>query len=106
MSAGKKENKLGMRASDTSEVIFDNCRVPADQLLGEEGQGFINTLQVLDGGRIGIAALVGRPGAGRVRSGAATTRRSAGSSASRSPSSRRSSGSWPTTRRGSRPRAC
>jgi alkylation response protein AidB-like acyl-CoA dehydrogenase len=57
MSAGKKENKLGMRASDTSEVIFDNCRVPVGQLLGEEGQGFINTLQVLDGGRIGIAAL-------------------------------------------------
>ena len=57
MSAGKKENKLGMRASDTSEVIFDNCRVPVEQLLGEEGQGFINTLQVLDGGRIGIAAL-------------------------------------------------
>jgi len=57
MSAGKKENKLGMRASDTSEVIFDNCRVPLDQMLGDEGQGFINTLQVLDGGRIGIAAL-------------------------------------------------
>jgi alkylation response protein AidB-like acyl-CoA dehydrogenase len=57
MSAGKKENKLGMRASDTSEVIFDNCRIPVDQLLGDEGQGFINTLQVLDGGRIGIAAL-------------------------------------------------
>ncbi|HET7220471.1 MAG TPA: acyl-CoA dehydrogenase [Vicinamibacterales bacterium] len=57
MSAGKKENKLGMRASDTSEVIFDNCRVPLDQLLGDEGQGFINTLQVLDAGRIGIAAL-------------------------------------------------
>jgi alkylation response protein AidB-like acyl-CoA dehydrogenase len=57
MAAGKKENKLGMRASDTSEVIFDHCRVPSDQLLGEEGQGFINTLQVLDGGRIGIAAL-------------------------------------------------
>jgi alkylation response protein AidB-like acyl-CoA dehydrogenase len=57
MSAGKKENKLGMRASDTSEVIFDNCRVPLTHLLGEEGQGFINTLQVLDGGRIGIAAL-------------------------------------------------
>jgi hypothetical protein len=57
MSAGKKENKLGMRASDTSEVIFDNCRVPIDRLLGEEGQGFVNTLQVLDGGRIGIAAL-------------------------------------------------
>ena len=57
MSAGKKENKLGMRASDTSEVIFDTCRVPLDQLVGEEGQGFINTLQVLDAGRIGIAAL-------------------------------------------------
>jgi alkylation response protein AidB-like acyl-CoA dehydrogenase len=57
MTAGKKEDKLGMRASDTSEVIFENCRVPADQLLGGEGQGFINTLQVLDAGRIGIAAL-------------------------------------------------
>ena len=57
MSAGKKENKLGMRASDTSEVIFQDCRVPAAQLLGQEGQGFINTLQVLDAGRIGIAAL-------------------------------------------------
>ena len=57
MSAGKKENKLGMRASDTSEVIFQDCRLPQAQMLGEEGQGFINTLQVLDAGRIGIAAL-------------------------------------------------
>jgi alkylation response protein AidB-like acyl-CoA dehydrogenase len=57
MSAGKKENKLGMRASDTSEVIFQDCRVPTANLLGQEGQGFINTLQVLDAGRIGIAAL-------------------------------------------------
>jgi alkylation response protein AidB-like acyl-CoA dehydrogenase len=57
MTAGKKEDKLGMRASDTSEVLFENCRIPADQLLGEEGQGFINTMQVLDAGRIGIAAL-------------------------------------------------
>jgi alkylation response protein AidB-like acyl-CoA dehydrogenase len=57
MSAGKKEDKLGMRASDTSEVLFDNCRIPADQLLGDEGQGFVNTMQVLDAGRIGIAAL-------------------------------------------------
>ena len=55
--AGKKENKLGMRASETSEVIFENCRVAASQLLGAEGQGFINALQVLDAGRIGIAAL-------------------------------------------------
>ena len=57
MSAGKKENKLGMRASDTSEVIFQDCRIPGSQLLGREGEGFINTLQVLDAGRIGIAAL-------------------------------------------------
>ncbi len=57
MSAGKKENKLGMRASDTSEVILSDCRIPGSQLLGEEGQGFVNTLQVLDAGRIGIAAL-------------------------------------------------
>ena len=57
MRAGRKENKLGMRASETSEVVFEQCRVPADALLGEEGQGFINTLQVLDAGRIGIAAL-------------------------------------------------
>ncbi len=54
---GKKENKLGMRASDTSEVVFSDCRVPAENLLGEQGQGFVNTLQVLDGGRISIAAL-------------------------------------------------
>jgi alkylation response protein AidB-like acyl-CoA dehydrogenase len=57
MRPGKKENKLGMRASDTSEVVFEDCRVPQTQLLGQEGQGFINTLQVLDAGRIGIAAL-------------------------------------------------
>jgi alkylation response protein AidB-like acyl-CoA dehydrogenase len=57
MRPGKKENKLGMRASDTSEVIFEDCRVPADALVGQEGLGFINTLQVLDAGRIGIAAL-------------------------------------------------
>jgi alkylation response protein AidB-like acyl-CoA dehydrogenase len=54
---GKKEDKLGMRASDTSEVLFDNCRIPAEQLLGKEGRGFTNTMQVLDAGRIGIAAL-------------------------------------------------
>ncbi len=55
--AGKKEDKLGMRASETSEVIFEQCRIPSSQLLGVEGQGFINALQVLDAGRIGIAAL-------------------------------------------------
>jgi alkylation response protein AidB-like acyl-CoA dehydrogenase len=57
LRAGKKEDKLGMRASETSEVILENCRVPVSQMLGHEGQGFINTLQVLDAGRIGIAAL-------------------------------------------------
>ena len=55
--AGKKEDKLGMRASETSEVVFENCRVPRAQMLGQEDQGFINALQVLDAGRIGIAAL-------------------------------------------------
>jgi alkylation response protein AidB-like acyl-CoA dehydrogenase len=54
---GKKENKLGMRASDTSEVIFSDCRIPAGQLLGSEGEGFIGSLKILDGGRISIAAL-------------------------------------------------
>jgi alkylation response protein AidB-like acyl-CoA dehydrogenase len=57
MTAGKKEDKLGMRASETSEVLFDGCRISSDRMLGEEGQGFINALQVLDAGRIGIAAL-------------------------------------------------
>jgi len=54
---GKKENKLGLRASDTSEVVFTDCRVPVENLLGKEGKGFVNSLQVLDGGRISIAAL-------------------------------------------------
>jgi alkylation response protein AidB-like acyl-CoA dehydrogenase len=54
---GKKEDKLGMRASDTSEVRLENCRVPGDHLLGKEGHGFVDTMQVLDAGRIGIAAL-------------------------------------------------
>jgi hypothetical protein len=57
MRPGKKENKLGLRASDTSEVVFEDCRVPLDHLLGEAGQGFVNAMQVLDAGRTGIAAL-------------------------------------------------
>lgn len=56
-SGGKKENKLGMRASETTEMIFDNCRIPAENLLGKEGEGFIQSMKVLDGGRISIAAL-------------------------------------------------
>ncbi len=56
-SGGKKENKLGMRASETAEMIFDNCRIPAGNLIGKEGEGFIQSMKVLDGGRISIAAL-------------------------------------------------
>jgi alkylation response protein AidB-like acyl-CoA dehydrogenase len=55
--AGKKENKLGLRASATGEVIFDNCRLCESQLLGKRGEGFVDSLKVLDGGRISIAAL-------------------------------------------------
>jgi alkylation response protein AidB-like acyl-CoA dehydrogenase len=54
---GKKENKLGMRASATGEVIFTDCRVPESQLLGKQGEGFVDSLRILDGGRISIAAL-------------------------------------------------
>lgn len=54
---GKKENKLGMRASETTELIFDNCRVPKENLLGLEGEGFKQAMYILDGGRISIAAL-------------------------------------------------
>jgi acyl-CoA dehydrogenase len=55
--AGKKENKLGMRASETAEMIFDNCRVHKSQVLGEEGEGFVQSMKILDGGRISIGAL-------------------------------------------------
>ena len=56
-SSGKKENKLGMRASETACLFFDNCRIHKDQVIGEEGDGFIQALKLLDGGRISIAAL-------------------------------------------------
>ena len=56
-TSGRKENKLGMRASETTELILDNCRVHKDNMLGKEGEGFIQSMQVLDGGRISIAAL-------------------------------------------------
>jgi alkylation response protein AidB-like acyl-CoA dehydrogenase len=56
-SSGKKENKLGMRASETAELIFDNCRVPDANRLGDVGQGFVQAMKILDGGRISIGAL-------------------------------------------------
>ncbi|MEK7832339.1 MAG: acyl-CoA dehydrogenase family protein, partial [Acidobacteriota bacterium] len=55
--AGKKENKLGVRASETASIIFEDCWVPNENLLGERGRGFVNAMQILDGGRISIAAL-------------------------------------------------
>ncbi len=55
--AGKKENKLGMRASETTEMIFENCKVPDSQVLGTPGEGFVQAMKILDGGRISIAAL-------------------------------------------------
>jgi alkylation response protein AidB-like acyl-CoA dehydrogenase len=54
---GKKENKMGLRASDTAEVIMEDCRVPANQMLGKRGGGFVDAMKILDGGRISIAAL-------------------------------------------------
>ena len=57
LKAGKKENKLGMRSSETAEVIFDDCRIPEENVLGSVGEGFQQAMKVLDGGRISIAAL-------------------------------------------------
>lgn len=54
---GKKENKLGMRASDTTQLIFENCKVPVENIIGNEGEGFVQALKILEGGRISIAAL-------------------------------------------------
>jgi alkylation response protein AidB-like acyl-CoA dehydrogenase len=57
VSPGKKENKLGMRCSDTATLVLEDCRVPGEYMLGEEGEGFIQAMKILDGGRISIAAL-------------------------------------------------
>ena len=54
---GKKENKLGLRASDTSELVFEDCEIPAENLLGHEGEGFVDAMRILDGGRISIGSL-------------------------------------------------
>src|SRR6266567_830629 len=55
--AGTKENKLGLRASDTGEVVFTDCRLPEAQMVGKQGEGFVDSLRILDGGRVSIAAL-------------------------------------------------
>ena len=57
-TAGQKENKLGMRASETACLFFDDCRVPKENVLGKVGEGFIQAMKILDGGRISIAALI------------------------------------------------
>ena len=59
VSPGKKENKLGMRASETAELIFENCKVHESNVLGNIGEGFLQAMKILDGGRISIAALLG-----------------------------------------------
>lgn len=101
--SGKKENKLGIRASDTAEVVMEDCFVPDDHLLGERGEGFIQALQILDGGRISIAAL----GLGTAIGAFETARdyaRQRSSSVSRSPASRRSPSTSRRWRPGSRRR--
>ena len=100
-----KIEKLGLRSSDTAEVVLEKVRVPADHLIGEEEQGFKQTLRILDGGRISIAAWCCGIGARRARGVARVRARSGGLRHARSPSSRRSSSCWRTWRRGSTPRA-
>ena len=97
--SGKKEDKLGVRSSDTSELVFEDCRIPAENLLGQEGNGFVDTLRILDRGRIGIAAFslgiaqASPGGVDDVRAGAAPVRprrsRTSRPSSSRSPTWRR-----------------
>ena len=102
---GKKENKLGLRASDTSEVVFTDCHVPAENLLGKEGEGFVNSLQILDGGRISIASL-GLGMAQGAYEAPCVMRSSANNSAKPSPNFRRFSSSWRIWPRRSRRRGC
>ena len=105
LSNGRKIEKLGLRASDTAEVILDNVTVPARNLIGKVGGRLQQTLKILEGGRIGIAGLrsVSRAALSKMRS---PTPRSANSSAVRSLTCRQFSGCWPTWRRESRRRGC
>jgi len=100
---GKKEDKLGLRASDTAELIFEDCVVPAESLLGTEGQGFVDAMRVLDGGRISIAALSLGMAEGAYEA-ALNYSKERNSSGGPSATFRRSSGSWPTWPRRSRQR--
>ncbi len=103
--AGKKENKLGLRASDTSELIFEDCFLPAENLVGIEGDGFIDAMRVLDGGRISIAALSLGMAEGAYES-ALKYSKSASNSAKPSANFKPSSGSWPIWPRKSKRPSC
>ena len=103
---GKKENKLGLRASDTSELIFEDCEIPEENLLGAEGEGFIDAMRVLDGGRISIAALALGIGTRRAGCGTEIREGTTGSSERRLPSFRASNGSWRIWRRNWMRRGC
>ena len=101
--AGKKENKLGIRASDTAEVILEDCFVPDENLLGQPGEGFKQALAILDGGRISIAALGLGTAHGRLRDGARLRQGARAVRAADRLASRRSSSRSPRWRRGSPP---
>ncbi len=92
---GKKEDKLGLRASDTAELIFEDCVLPAENLLGTEGQGFVDAMRVLDGGRVSIAALSLGMAEGAYEAALNYSRQRNNSDAP-SATFRQSSGSWPT----------
>ena len=104
--SGKKENKLGLRASDTAELIFEDCEIPAENLVGKEGDGFKDAMRVLDGGRISIAALALGMARGALDAAVKYAQGAASSLARRSVSFRRSSSSWPTWRRSWTRRGC
>ena len=103
---GKKENKLGLRASDTAELIFENCVVPEENLVGKIGEGFKDAMRVLDGGRISIAALALGMARGALDAAVkyATAAQAVWQGDQRS--FRRSSSSWRTWRRSWMRRGC
>ena len=101
---GKKEDKMGLRASPTVQLVFDNLRVPADRLLGEAGRASFTRMQSLEHGRLGIAAQAVGIAPGRARARGAVRRRAPTVRQARSTSSRRSSSSSPTWPRASRRR--
>ncbi len=103
---GKKEDKLGIRASSTCELIFEDCRVPKENVLGELGKGYKIAIETLNEGRIGIGAQMMGLAQGAFELAAEVRAGARSSSASRSRSSRRSSSSSPRWPPRSRPRGC